>query len=312
MVEFMYSRHYAKSTVEAYCSWAKQYIIFHDKQHPNKLGARHVEEFLTYLVTKRNVAARTQCQALSALVFLYEHIINQPIEVNMRFQKSTRSRKLPVVLTPEEVRSLFSHIRPQFLLPAQLMYGSGLRVMECLRLRYQDIDYDYHALKIWQAKGNKNRVVTLAKELVEVLKHQQRHVNLLWEQDINNSEYAGVWLSDALERKYPNANKELNWQFLFPSHRLSTDPASGLTRRHHLDASSIQREIRAATKKSKIDKSVTCHTLRHSFATHLLESGADIRTVQEQLGHNDVKTTQIYTHVLERGGNGVVSPLSRL
>ncbi|USD64115.1 integron integrase [Vibrio sp. SCSIO 43136] len=310
--EFMYARHYARATVEAYVSWIKQYIIYHKKKHPKELNKEHVEEFLTYLVIKKNVASRTQTQALNALVFLYKHIVNEPIEVDLRFRKSTREPKLPVVLTPSEVRLVMEHITPDFLLPAQLMYGSGLRLMECMRLRFHDIDFDYCALRVWRGKGNKNRVVTLATELVDFIVHQQKTVQRYWKQDRLNSEYGGVWMPDALSKKYPDANRELNWQFLFPSRRLSQDPATNKIRRHHIDHTSVQRAVRNAAKKAGIEKSVTCHTLRHSFATHLLEGGADIRTVQEQLGHTDVKTTQIYTHVINRGASGVLSPLSRL
>ncbi|WP_413111896.1 integron integrase [Thaumasiovibrio sp. DFM-14] len=310
--DYMYSRHYAKSTVEAYIYWIKQFVLFHDKQHPSNLGTDHVESFLSHLALNKNVASSTQCQALNALVFLYKNILHTPIDVDIRFRKSNKQRRFPTVLTQQEIRLLFSHINPTFLLPIKLMYGSGLRVKECVRLRYSDIDFDYNALRIHRSKGNKSRVVTLAKELIPNLKHQLETVTTVWQQDITNTAYQGVWMPNALERKYPKANKSLRWQFLFPSSRLSVDPATHAIRRHHIDVSTIQRAIKDASHKAKISKSVTSHTLRHSFATHLLESGADIRTVQEQLGHADVKTTQIYTHVLERGAQGVVSPLSRL
>lgn len=184
--------------------------------------------------------------------------------------------------------------------------------MECLRLRYHDIDFDYGALRIWRAKGNKNRVVTLARELFPAIRRQQQHVESIWRQDVKQSDYSGVWLPNALATKYPNSNKELNWQFLFPSARLSIDPTSDLIRRHHINESSVQKALKSAVKKTGIEKQISCHTLRHSFATHLLESGADIRTVQEQLGHTDLKTTQVYTHVINRGASGVRSPLSNI
>ncbi|WP_394151359.1 integron integrase [Vibrio maritimus] len=310
--EFMQARHYAKKTIEAYLSWILQYIVYHNKRHPSEMGTREVEEFLSHLVTDRNLAMRSQNQALNAMVFLYKHVIHKPIDVNMRFKKSNKNKKLPTVLTVKEVASLLSNMPPHFLLPAQLMYGSGLRLMECLRLRYHDIDFDYGALRIWRAKGNKNRVVTLARELLPSLKLQQEQVEKIWRQDVKHDDYAGVWLPDALEKKYPNSNKALNWQYLFPSIRLSIDPQSTLTRRHHINETSVQKALKVAVKKAGITKSVSCHALRHSFATHLLESGADIRTVQEQLGHTDIKTTQIYTHVINRGASGVKSPLSNI
>ncbi|MBY6199281.1 integron integrase [Vibrio hangzhouensis] len=310
--DFMRARHYSERTIDAYLSWILQYILFHNKKHPREMGTKEVEAFLSHLVTDRNLAMRSQNQALCALAFLYQHILNAPIDVNMRFKKAHKGKKLPVVLTAKEVSRLFKHMPPDYLLPIQIMYGSGLRLLECLRLRYQDIDFEYGALRIWQAKGNKNRIVTLARELLPALELQQAVVMRVWQQDIKQSDYAGVWLPNALEKKYPNSNKELNWQFLFPSIRLAIDPVSNLVRRHHIHESSVQKALKRAVLKAGIDKNVSCHTLRHSFATHLLESGADIRTVQEQLGHCDLKTTQIYTHVVNRGANGVKSPLSNI
>ncbi|ASI90779.1 integron integrase [Vibrio mediterranei] len=310
--DFMRARHYSERTIDAYLSWIFQYIVYHDKKHPKEMGTAEVEDFLSYLITSRNLAMRTQNQALNALVFLYKHILHDPIDVNMRFKKSNKSKKLPTVLTVKEVSKVLESMPPSFLLPAQLMYGSGLRLMECLRLRYHDIDFDYGALRIWRAKGNKNRVVTLARELFPAIRRQQQHVESIWRQDVKQSEYSGVWLPNALATKYPKSNKELNWQFLFPSARLSIDPTSNLIRRHHINESSVQKALKSAVKKTGIEKRVSCHTLRHSFATHLLESGADIRTVQEQLGHTDLKTTQVYTHVINRGASGVKSPLSNI
>ncbi|MGR5297462.1 integron integrase [Vibrio mediterranei] len=310
--DFMRARHYSERTIDAYLSWIFQYIVYHNKKHPKEIGTAEVEDFLSYLITNRNLAMRTQNQALNALAFLYKHILHDPIDVNMRFKKSNKSKKLPTVLTVKEVSKVLENMPPSFLLPAQLMYGSGLRLMECLRLRYQDIDFDYGALRIWRAKGNKNRVVTLARELFPAIQRQQQHVESIWRQDVKQSDYSGVWLPNALATKYPNSNKELNWEFLFPSARLSIDPTSNLIRRHHINESSVQKALKSAVKKAGIEKQVSCHTLRHSFATHLLESGADIRTVQEQLGHTDLRTTQVYTHVINRGASGVKSPLSNI
>ncbi|MDR9830461.1 integron integrase [Vibrio sp. FNV 38] len=312
IVDFMYARHYAKSSVEAYVYWIKQYILHNGKQHPKSLNSKHVEQFLSHLSLHRNVSANTQAQALCALVFLYEHILCQPIKIDMRFRKATKQKKLPIVLAKQEVRSLLENTKPAWQLAVQLMYGSGLRVNECVRLRYADIDFDFYALRIHLSKGNKSRIVTLAKELCSDLHRQREVVERIWQTDSLDENYFGVSMPNALEKKYPGANKTLNWQFLFPSQKLSIDPRTQMQRRHHVDVTTIQRAIKAAAKRAGIEKPVTSHTLRHSFATHLLESGADIRTVQEQLGHTDVKTTQIYTHVLERGAQGVISPLSHL
>ncbi|MGF1778637.1 integron integrase [Vibrio nomapromontoriensis] len=310
--EFMRARHYSERTIDAYLTWIVQYIVYHNKKHPRDLNSKDVEDFLSYLVTSRNLAARSQAVALNALVFLYKHIIGNPIELDIQFKKSHKGKKLPTVLTTKEVTKLLENIPANYLLPTQLMYGSGLRLMECLRLRYQDIDFEYGALRIWRAKGNKNRIVTLAKELLPAIELQQKNVVKLWQQDLKQKEYSGVYLPNALATKYPNSNKDLNWQYLFPSVRLAVDPVSKRLYRHHINETSLQKVVKQAVKKAGISKSVSCHTLRHSFATHLLESGADIRTVQEQLGHTDIKTTQIYTHVVNRGANGVKSPLSNL
>lgn len=310
--DYMLSRHYALRTVQTYLYWIKQFIFYHNKRHPNTMAEQEVEQFLTSLITQKNVAVKTQATALNALSFLYQHIIQRPLNLNMNFKRSSRTQKLPVVLTPLEIQQLLHHIQPRYLLLAQLLYGSGLRLMEAIRLRYDDIDYDYGAIRIWQGKGNKNRIVTLAKELYPSLQVQQKVVKQYFDSDLSNPIYAGVWLPSALSRKFPHAERNITWHYLFPSHKLSTEPGSDKVRRHHIDPSSLQKEIKRAAQLSQITKKVTCHTLRHSFATHLLESGTDIRTVQEQLGHSDVKTTQIYTHVLERGASGVLSPLSRI
>lgn len=312
IAEFMYARRYAKRTVDSYVHWIKMYILFNKKQHPAQLTEQDVERFLSYLTNQRNVAPRTQASALNALSFLYKTVLQKPLSLNLNFNRSQLSPKLPVVLTRSEVVALLRVIEPRYKLLAQLMYGSGLRLMEAVRLRVHDIDYDYLSVMVWQGKGNKNRRTTLAAELAATLKQQTQFVLQYFQADLANPEYAGVWLPFALARKYPTASKELGWQYLFPSVQLSFAPDAKLLRRHHLDESCVRREIKIAAKKAGINKNVTCHTLRHSFATHLLESGADIRTVQEQLGHSDVRTTQIYTHVLNRGAAGVKSPLSQL
>ncbi|WNC72369.1 integron integrase [Thalassotalea psychrophila] len=308
----MWTRRYAKKTIEAYLYWIKAFIIYNGKRHPKEMHNVETENFLSYLANERNVAPKTQAIALNALVFLYKNVLNKPLNLEMTFNRSTNQTKLPTVLTRKETVSFFHAINPKYSLACQLMYGSGLRLMELIRLRTQDIDFDYFSVQVWNGKVGKHRRATLAKELVRPLKRQIEAVKLKHELDCQNSSYAGVWLPHALSRKFPNASKQFSWQFLFPSSRLSSDPENGAMRRHHIDPTCVQKAVRTAALKADFDKRVTCHTLRHSFATHLLERGADIRTVQEQLGHSDVRTTQIYTHVIERGANGVLSPLSDL
>ncbi|MGH1439936.1 MAG: integron integrase [Cellvibrionaceae bacterium] len=310
--DFMLAKHYSKRTISTYIIWIKAYIHFNEKRHPQDMGEAEVLRFLNHLAINRNVSPSTQSTALNALAFLYNKYLNMPLGEMAEFKRARRQSKLPVVLTLHEIKALFSNLEPRYKLPVALLYGSGLRRMECLRLRVGDVDFDFNQLRIWQGKGNKHRLTTLAPELDSVLKNQIQHVRQLLEYDLSNEEYAGVWLPNALARKYSNANKSLYWQYLFPSDRLSVDPESGLIRRHHMDESALNKGIKRASNKADISKPVTSHTLRHSFATHLLQSGADIRTVQQQLGHSDVKTTEIYTHVLKQGAQGVKSPLSDL
>lgn len=271
-----------------------------------------MELFLNYLTNHLNLAPKTQALALNATSFLYKHILKKPLSLELNFNKSRNQPKLPEVLTIAEVKKLLNALNSNYMLPCQLMYGSGLRLMEAMRLRVHDIDFDYLSLQVWYGKGGKHRRVTLAKELIEPLKQQIEAVKLYFNQDIKNRDYHGVWLPYALNRKYPLAAKKLEWHYLFPSARLSVDPETSFIRRHHVNETSLRKAVKQAATKANINKRVTCHTLRHSFATHLLQRGADIRTVQEQLGHSDLRTTQIYTHVLENGANGVRSPLSDL
>jgi integron integrase len=308
----MMRRRYAKRTIETYLHWIKSYIVFHNKQHPDVLGDADVESYLDHLVLKRNVASATQALVLNALSFLYKEILRKPLSLELIFLKSQKPRKLPVVLTREEMGTLLSNINGNYYLPAALMYGSGLRLMEAVRLRVKDIDFDYCCVRVWNGKGGKHRTVTLAKELKEGLELQIRRVENYLSRDLMNPIYNGVWLPHALRYKYLSASKSMDWQYLFPSDRLSGDPEDNQMRRHHIDESGLQKAIKNAAQKAGIRKQVSAHTLRHSFATHLLASGADIRTVQDQLGHTDVKTTQIYTHVLQMGGNAVISPFSAL
>lgn len=310
VTEQMRLKRYAKRTIESYLYWIKAFINFNGHRHPIKCHDAEVERFLSYLTNQRNVAPKTQGVALNALVFLYKNILEKPLTLELNFNKSKQVTKLPVVLTQLEVRALLTQLAGPYSLPCQLMYGSGLRLMEVVRLRVQDIDFDYHSIQVWQGKGGKNRRVTLAKELCKYLQSQIAMVKAVYKQDQFNPNYKGVWLPYALARKYPSASNDVKWHYLFPSNRLSIDPESNLLRRHHIDETSLRKTVKMAAQNAEIEKNVTCHTLRHSFATHLLQRGADIRTVQEQLGHTDIRTTQIYTHVLEQGANGVRSPLS--
>lgn len=310
--DFMQVRHYSKRTIKSYISWIKYFINYHDKKHPKSMGPSEAVEFLTYMATQRNVSQSTQRTALNALAFLYNKFLELPLGDMGEFQRSNRQAKLPTVLTREEVKELFSALDPKYKLIAGLLYGSGLRRMEAVRLRVADVDFDLLQLKIWNGKGAKHRLTTLAPELAPIIRKQIEHVNYLLQQDLTTEHYAGVWMPNALGRKYSQANKTLNWQYLFPSERLSLDPQSGKVRRHHIDESSINKALKQAAKSTKLTKPISSHILRHSFATHLLQNGADIRTVQQQLGHADVKTTEIYTHVLRQGAQGVRSPLSSL
>lgn len=312
IAENMRMRRYAKRTIKAYIYWITYFIRFNNKKHPSLCHDVEVEQFLSHLANHKNVAPKTQALALNALVYLYKEFLDNPLTLSLKYNRTTAQPKLPVVLTPSEVSLLLSQIPATLLLPVKLLYGSGLRLMEVVRLRIQDIDFDYLSVQIWYGKGGKHRRVTLAKELIEPLKGQIEYAQLLFNSDMKNSEYGGVYLPYAQADKYPDAPKEFKWHYLFPSNRLVMDPTINKYRRYHIHESNLQKAVRNTTKKVEIHKQVTCHTLRHSFATHLLQRGADIRTVQEQLGHSDLSTTQIYTHVIEAGGNGVRSPLSDL
>lgn len=310
--EYMLVRRYSKRTVRSYLRWIRAYILFHDKMHPKDLNASHIEAYLTHLAINRGVSKSTQAIALNALAFLYNKFLNQPLGDLSEFRRVTCQAKLPSVLTEDEVRVLLGNLDRAYTLPVSLLYGSGLRRMELVRLRVKDVDCDLKQIQVWNGKGFKHRLVTLAPELIPLIQKQLHCVNEYLEEDLLQEGYEGVWMPDALARKFRGASKALAWQYLFPSIKLSVDPQSGTIRRHHIDESGVNKAIRRATKKAGIVKQVSSHTLRHSFATHLLQNGADIRTVQQQLGHSDVKTTEIYTHILKQGADGVRSPLSRL
>lgn len=301
-------KHYSLRTEQAYVAWIRRFILANGKRHPRELGGAEVEAFLTGLATRGRVAAGTQNQALAALLFLYREVLRVDLPWMESVVRAKRPRRLPVVLSQAEVRRLLAAIDERAWPMAALLYGTGIRLMECLRLRVQDVDFARNQITVRGGKGGKDRHVPLPESLRGALLATIERVKVVHEADVAAG-YGEVWLPAALERKYPNAGWELGWQYLFPSPKLAADPRTGAVRRHHLDESVLQRAVRAARQRAGITKPATCHTLRHSFATHLLESGYDIRTIQELLGHKDLATTQIYTHVLNRGGLAVRSPL---
>jgi integron integrase len=301
-------KHYSIRTEEAYVAWIRRFILYHGKRHPQEMGAPEVEGFLTHLAVGRRVAASTQNQAFSALLFLYRDVLKQELEPIREVARAKRPARVPVVLTQAEARSLLAHLDGRHGLMASLLYGTGMRLMECVRLRVKDVDFGYRQITVRDGKGGKDRRTMVPDALVEPLRHQLAKTRVVHEEDLAAG-FGEVYLPNALAVKYPGAGREWGWQYLFPSLKLSIDPRSGTERRHHLDEKGLQRAVKRAVREAGLAKRATCHTLRHSFATHLLENGYDIRTVQELLGHNDVATTMIYTHVLSRGGRGVRSPL---
>jgi len=303
-------RYFSRRTEEAYVHWIKRFIYFSGRRHPATLGELEVTAFLNDLAATRKVAASTQNQALSALLFLYKEVLGRELAWLDGLQRATRPPRLPVVLTRAEVERLLAEMQGTRWLIASLLYGAGLRVMECLRLRVKDLDLGYRQILVRDGKGEKDRVTMMPEKLASPLAVHLARVKSLHARDLAAG-YGEVSLPYALARKYPRAGREWIWQYVFPASHRSPDPEDGLVRRHHLYDSVPQRAIREAAQAAGIAKRVSCHTLRHSFATHLLESGYDIRTVQELLGHSDVSTTMIYTHVLNKGGRGVRSPLDR-
>ncbi len=291
--------------------WAKRYIYYHGKRHPAEMGKPEIEAFLTSLAVDRQVSASTQTQALSALLFLYKEVLGIDFPWLTEVTRAKRSTRLPTVLTQQEIRALLDRVADPLLdLIVRLLYGTGMRLMEALRLRVKDVEFTRNEIVVREGKGGKDRVTMLPSSLAERLRAHMAVVKAQHEADLGLGR-GEVWLPDALSMKYPNAPKELAWQYVFPAAGFSTDPRSGAVRRHHVDDKRVQRAVKLAASRAEISKQVSPHTLRHSFATHLLEGGYDIRTVQELLGHSDVSTTMIYTHVLNKGGRGVVSPLDR-
>jgi integron integrase len=302
------AKHYSIRTESAYSDWIKRFILFHDKRHPAEMGGKEVEAFLSYLAVEGRVSASTQNQAKSAILFLYRHVLETDLPWLEGVVQAKQPERLPVVLTETEVRRVMGRLRGTHWLLASLLYGAGLRLMEALRLRVKDVEFERMEIVVREGKGAKDRVTMLPASTAQVLKQHLKLVKALHVRDLEEG-YGEVYLPFALAKKYPNAPREWGWQYVFPSTKRSIDPRSNVERRHHLDEKGLQRAIKQAVRDAGVDKLATPHTLRHSFATHLLQNGYDIRTVQELLGHSDVSTTMIYTHVLNRGGRAVRSPL---
>lgn len=311
VVARMRVKHYSLRTEKSYLDWIKRYIWHHGKRHPKDLGAAEVEAFLSHLAVTRNVSASTQNQAKSALLFLYKEVLGVQLPWLDNVTQAKAPKRLPVVLTKDEVQALLNRLDGTMWLLVSLLYGSGLRLMECLRLRVKDVDLARYEILVREGKGFKDRVTMLPKSLVEPLRLHLLKVKALHQEDLAVG-HGEVFMPMALDRKYPNGGKDWAWQYVFPSIKLSVDPLSTVVRRHHADEKTVQRAVKKAVNLARITKLATPHTLRHSFATHLLEGGYDIRTVQELLGHSDVATTMIYTHVLNKGGHGVASPLDTM
>jgi integron integrase len=301
-------KHYSIRTEQAYTDWIKRFILHFGKQHPRDMGAAEVEQFLTHLAVNGKVAASTQNQARCALLFLYKEVLAIELPWLDNVAQAKTPKRLPVVLNRDEVQEILSRLSGTQWLIASLLYGTGMRIMECLRLRVQDIDFKSREILIRDGKGFKDRVTMLPVSLSVALQTHLDKVRTLHESDLAQG-FGAVYLPYALERKYPNAAQEWIWQYVFPTAKISTDPRTKVVRRHHVQEQAIQRAVKQAVRDADLTKAATPHTFRHSFATHLLEGGYDIRTVQELLGHSDVSTTMIYTHMLNKGGKGVTSPL---
>jgi integron integrase len=307
--ETLRNRHYSPRTEETYLHWVRQYILYHKKRHPREMGVQEINDFITHLVNERNVSVSTQNQAVSAILFLYRYVLNIELHEKALLPiRATKRKRLPTVLSTDEAKKVIREMDGVYKLLAQLMYGGGLRLMEVLRLRVKDIDFSNRQIIVRDGKGGDDRATIFPESLMEPLRLHLKEIKILHEKDLAAGR-GTVYLPNALERKYPNANREFAWQYAFPASSLHTDKITGTKRRHHIHETSLQKAVRAAGRAAGLTKRVTPHVFRHSFATHLLEAGYDIRTVQELLGHKDVKTTMIYTHVLNKGPKAVRSPL---
>lgn len=301
-------KHYSIRTEQAYADWIRRYILFHGKRHPDEMGEEQIAQFLTHLAIEKQVAASTQNQALSALLFLYHRVLDRKLDFIDKVERVQRPPKIPVVFTRSEARAVLARLKGDYRLMAHLLYGSGLRLLECLRLRIKDIDFGYRQITVREGKGMHERVTILPERLIRPLQSHLARVKELHRQDLAQGGGA-VYLPSALSRKYPNAARDWIWQYAFPADKVSIDPRSGEKRRHHVAEKNLQNAVKHAIRAAGTTKAASCHTFRHSFATHLLESGYDIRTVQELLGHKNVATTMIYTHVLNKPGLNIRSPI---
>lgn len=311
--DYMRLHHYSIHTERTYCYWIKKFVQFHDMKSRNDLseGEKKIELFLTHLAVQGNVSPSTQNQAMNALVFLYKKVLNLPLDDEINAVRAHKKVNVPVVMSREETAKVIALTTGTPQLVVKFMYGSGLRISEAIRLRIQEIDYELKTITIRSGKGAKDRITTFPSSIVPFLQNHLSKVKSIHENDLANG-YGEVYMPYALARKYPSAAREWGWQYVFPASALSIDPRSGVTRRHHIDPSVINKAIKSAARKAGLTKRISAHTLRHSFATHLLQRGTDIRTIQALLGHKDVSTTMIYTHVLQQGGQGVLSPLDDL
>ncbi|HSE42537.1 MAG TPA: integron integrase [Acidobacteriota bacterium] len=304
-------RHYSLRTEESYVHWIQKFLQFHSFRNPLQLQEADLSKFLSYLAVHEKMAASTQNQATSALLFLYRQVLQQDLDWIHNIQRAKTNFRIPIVFSRQEVRNILKQLDGTLWIMASLLYGSGLRLMECLRLRLKDIDFDSKQIVVRDGKGARDRVTLLPESLIAPLKKHLQRVKSLHDMDLDEG-FGKVHLPFALQRKYPNAHSEWSWQYVFPSSKRSIDPSTNQIRRHHVDESVLQRAIHKAIRLCGITKHGSCHTLRHSFATHLLESGCDIRTIQELLGHKDVSTTMIYTHVTQKGGSGIKSPFDAI
>ncbi len=303
---------YAYTTEKSYCNWIIRYIWFYDgKVHPRDMGAQDIERFLSYLASKEKVSPSTQSQALNALVFLYKKVLDIQLGDGIAPLRSKKKRRVPTVMSQQEVQRLFAAMKGQYAFMAKMIYGGGLRLMECVRLRIQDIDFEQGLLFVRNSKGGKDRTTLLARNLYEECRYWMRRSETIHQEDLKEG-FGEANIPESLTRKYSQASREFGWQWLFPAQRRSKDPRTGVEKRHHINQSGLQKAVKRAVVKAEITKRVSCHTLRHSFATHMLEHGVTIRTLQELLGHADVKTTEIYTHVLNQDIRNLKSPLDRL